>query len=642
MHIRHLLTGCFLLLSQTVVAQEGSPFKYGFAYVYTGDKGWYIDTTGKKVFDVIIGSYHPVSTTPADGSGHSRIIPDEKQDMIMVRSGNKKGIVNNGKWVVPAVYDSIEMKWRTTLVLRSDGKMTYADTYGKLLLPMEFEDAGILDDDHFDVKTGGKWGVYSTPAKKLIIPAIYEGFDYCGGCGLKGDYLFAQKDGKWGIIDFNNNVLLPFEYEHEHSFMRSDNWIRALKKNGQELVINLALKKEYLAPEFSDMSIIGNGLLKARKNGYYGLIDEDGKIVADFRYDDIRENESNPGPYFEVTEKGKTGILREDGKVILPAAYEGDITAYADCFIVQVDGNYTLLDTTGKQLLNKAYSEITPMGTAFERSASLPLFKLKQKALYGFYNPANGKIVEPAFFEIERTSVTSPATDLLEVSYKERNGLYNLAGEEVLPVIYQKLEDITPGFVKVREAGGTGIFDISHRRMLLPAKFESIYVAEADSNLWVTTKPGQQNDIYYNHKGMVVPAPKEKRGVVKKSGGLIEKKTAGDGMLYGYTDNNGKVMVPAVYERLLVDKNGRGFLAQKNSRFTVFNGAGQAVSKQTFEDVMLDVMPTYGSSTVEFTFPLLCRDGDIYRYLTIDGQFLPFEIRDITAFSPFGIYAIPE
>jgi hypothetical protein len=589
-HIRFLLAGSFLLAVHTLSAQQGSVFHNGFARIEAQEKSWYIDTTGKKVFDQIMAMYHPVTTTPADDGGHSLMATNEQETMLLVSSNGKTGLVaGNGKWLLPPEYDTIELKWKTYLELRQQGKMTYADTYGKLLLPMQFEDAGILDDEHFDVKTGGKWGIYSTRENRLLIPAVYESFDYCGGCGRKGDYLFAQKNGKWGIIDFDNNILMPFEYEHEHAFMRSDNWVQCLKKQGQEVTINLKTKKEYAAPEYTGMTVIGNSLLKAQKNGKYGLISQDGATVTDFMYDDITDiySETESGPYLQVTQNGKTGILREDGKVIIAPAYEGDIAASGEYFIIPVDGKYNLADTTGKKLLAKDYSEITAMGKYFAG----PLFKLKQKALYGFYNPANRKVVEPAFFDIDRTTVTSPGMDLLQVSYQEKYGLYNATGEQVLPVVYNKPDDLAAALVAVKK--GTGV---------------------------------------------KVPTPKEPIIPEKKSQ-LLEKETANGGdPLYGYTDSTGKIMVPPIYNRLLVEKNGQGFLAQTRGKFIVLNKAGQPVSKQAFDDIMLEEAPGYGVTEVQYGFPLLCRVGDTYQYMTATGSFLPVKITGIVAFSPY----IPE
>lgn len=641
-HIRYLLAGALLLAARTLPAQQASVFSNGFARVVEKDKSWFIDPSGKKAFDQLLAMYHPVTTTPADENGHSLIVPDKEATMLLVTSNGKTGIVNNhGKWMLPAEYDTIEMKWKTYLVLHRDGKMTYADTYGKLLLPLQFEDAGILDDQHFDVKTGGKWGIYSTAENKLLIPAVYESFDYCGGCGRKGDYLFAQKNGKWGIIDFNNNILVSFEYEHEHYFMRSDNWVMSLKKNGQDVTINLENKKEYAAPAYTGMTITNNGSLKARKNDKYGLIGEDGTQIADFIYDDITDayDEQGYGPYLRITQNGKTGILREDGKVIIPPVYEGDVVAAGEYFIIPVDGNYNIADSTGKKLLSKDYTDITLM----DKRSVAPLFKLKQKALYGFYNPANSKLTQPAFFDIDATTATAPGMDLLEVSYQEMYGLYNTSGEQVLPIAYKKVEGLAPGLVAVKKETGAGVYDIIHKKLLIPAIYNSVGISSVDTNLLAASRKEDYTDIFFNFKGGKVPAPKEKPLPPVATSRLLEKKVAGSEYpLYGYTGNDGKIIIAPIYDRLLIEKNGRGFLAQKGAKFTVLNAAGKPLSKQVFDDVMLEEAPGYGVTEVQYGFPLLCRTGDDLQYLTADGTFLPLKVNGVVAFSPYGIYGIPE
>lgn len=91
-----------------------------------------------------------------------------------------------------------------------------------------------------------------------------------------------------------------------------------------------------------------------------------------------------------------------------------------------------------------------------------------------------------------------------------------------------------------------------------------------------------------------------------------------------------------------MEKNGRGFLAQKGSEFTVLNAAGKPVSEQAFDDVMLEEAPGYGVTDVQYSFPLLCRTGDNLQYLTAEGTFLPLKVNGVVAFSPYGIYGIPE
>lgn len=762
MKIRLLLAGSLLLAAPAVMAQKGSAFVRGFARIELNDESWFINTKGEKAFDEAIATYHPVDSNADKNSDHELI--NDQETMMLVRRNGKMGVVNDqGNWLLQPVYDTIDLRWKTYLELHQGDKIAYADTHGKLLLPLQFQEAGILDEDHFDVKSDGKWGVFSVSQNKLLIPAIYDGFDYCGGCGAKGGYVFAQQNGQWGVVDFNNKVLVPFEYEHEHSFMRSDNWVLCFKKKGAEVVLNMGTNKEYLAPEYTDMELIGNSLLKAKKNGHYGLINEDGTMVADFVYEEIdsQEGVAAAGPYLTIKKNKRTGVLREDGKVIIPPSYDGDITCYADCFIVPVNGNYNLLDTTGKKLLPKDYTEIAGMGSTFSPETSEPLFTLKQKALYGFYNPINKKIVAPAFFEIDRADSESLLKGLLEVSYQGKKGLYNVAGEQVLPVLYPDYAALSAHLIAVKQNGNIGVYDSRTKRMLLPPSFNSVDLLEDDSTLLLTTKYTNGNYFrgLYDSKGMVVLPlvyssiqaagaqqyllTSEKGGktqysifntgnrqqmplhydyvdVVGQADRLMVTKTGNTGMidtrghivvpvsyekatylknniirllkkgkdnewLLGYADGTGQlivpleyevddyakessedtaylllskkdengdyqqglastrgtIVVPPVYDKVLSEKSGLGFLVQKGRKFTVLNNAGKPVSTQTFDDVVLGESIGYGATSVVYSFPLLCRDGEQYQYLEADGKLLPLKIKEITTFSPAEMYGIP-
>ncbi len=489
---RHIRFLPFLLLGASLVAsaQKASVFVNGLARMQNGAQSWYINTAGQKVFDRVIASYHPIDSITG------MRLEDEQSLMLLVRSQGKLGIWNaQRQWVIPPVYDSIELKWKSYLSLKQHQKRTFADTYGHLLLPLQFEEVGILDGDHFDVKSNGKWGIYSNKTQKLVVPALYEGFDYCGGCGSASTYVFAKKNGKWGIINYNNETLLPFEYNHEHYGMRSDNWIKSLSKNDVPMIINLQQKKVYSSPEYTDMDVLDNGLLKARRNGYYGLIGEDGKQVADFIYDNIAYpyEEGNYGPYVAVTKNKKTGILDDNGRVILAPEYSGSIACFADCFIVQVNGNYRLLDSTGKRLLDKDYSNITGFIAGTHSSTKNPLFILKQQALYGFYNPVSKKTVAPAFFDI----AADDTGEFLLVEYQQRKGLYNTDGTELIPMGYKGYGQLSGSVYVIHQNNLKGLYDVKQQRQLLPPEYQEIRELEGDSNLVLLIGKDKNNDDKY-------------------------------------------------------------------------------------------------------------------------------------------------
>lgn len=579
---RSLITTFGLLLcSITGSAQKGSAFKDGVARVENNGHSWYINAAGEKMFDTIFGTYHP-----AIRLSDAEIDIKEDQKMMLVSTQDKMGVVNDsGRWLLQPVYDSIEFRWKSHLYLRQHGKATYADSWGKLLLPLEFEEVELLKDDYFMVKSNNKWGVYNIREKRLLVPAVYENIDYCGGCGAKGDYVFAQKDGKWGVVSFENKELVPFTYEHEHFAMRSDNWVRCFKKNDQPVVINIATRKEYAEPEYTQMDVIGNGMLKLKHNGHFGLVNEKGSQVADYIYDDINDPyaEGTYGPYLSVTQHKKTGIIGEDGKVIIPLSYDGEIGGFANCFIVPVNGKYILVDSAGKKLLDREYNNISGVSAGRETDAA-PVFILKQQALYGFYNPVNKKTVAPAFFGIS----VHDSGGLLEMEYQGRKGLYNVEGEQLLPVAYREYAALTPSLYMVRDGRLKGVYDIRAKRLVLPMVFEEADLLAGDSSLIrVTKKTPEGSYVYgvYNGKGeVIVPVKYGGISLIGKGTYLVsdEKKNATTYALFNA--RTGK-LAPLPYSYLGMPGVEGQVVVEKNNKAGVINEKGEAAIPCIYERV---------------------------------------------------------
>ncbi|WP_160715510.1 WG repeat-containing protein [Chitinophaga solisilvae] len=791
---RSLLTAALTGITLYSTAQRASLFSNGLARLEEKGKGRYINTAGEKVFDTIISTYHPVDSI-AGGS----VYLNENRDVFIVKRDGQFGVTDDhGKWLVPAAYDTISNEWHSYLLLRRGKKMTYASTEGKILLPLLFEEAGILDDTHFDVKQNGKWGIFSVPENKLIVPAIYEKIDYCGGCGSKSEYVYAQQQGKWGVVSFKNDILIPFRYEHSHMRMRADEWVLSFQKNKQPVVINLDLKKEYGPPAFAAVELMGNGLLKAKKNGRYGLINAAGTTVLDFIYDDITDpyGDYASGPYLIITANRKSGVVNENGRIVIPPSVDGDITCKGDYLIISRNGLYNIMDSTGKVLLKKDYTEISPLLSDRQSHGYPPVFVLKEKALYGFYNPGTRTLVAPAFHEVEPLQ---GHPELIETVYRERTGLYTTDGVQLLPPAYNSYSFLTPTLLSVTTDKGRGVYDLESRKEIfapvyreleifsgndnwlrvgaapedsydflyglrdfkgneiLPAAYNSISAAGSNRYLlqqrisdtasrWlvydsdarkVTTLPyhyaalsGQpdilivsdsRNSFLWNavtgknisdtyplsemnglpgisgfRKNLSALVKAGKAGVINNKGAIIIpftydgatildngiillfRKTADGQFKYGYADSTGKLLVPPeydcdqrlttsdfedstwlplykydannyrvktgvadmqgniklppIYDRVLCNKEGKGFLVQEKGFFSILGPDGKPITSRRFNDVMIPRTPGYRSLSAVYTFPLLCRIDGEYRFVTAQGEMWEVEVKEVIGF----------
>src|SRR5699024_2375025 len=138
-----------------------SVFKNGFAHVETPDSTYYINISGVHIFDKIIKKYHPIDNIKALRPGWVSYDRSDSVTMFIVEKNGKYGLWSNAAGeVLPLKYDHISIDFKRYLKLIKDGKIGYADTWGEIILPVQFTDANIMNDRYFDVQKGTFWGIY--------------------------------------------------------------------------------------------------------------------------------------------------------------------------------------------------------------------------------------------------------------------------------------------------------------------------------------------------------------------------------------------------------------------------------------------------------------------------------------------------
>lgn len=432
--------------------EGGSIFLNGYARVKQQGQFWFMDTQGNKAFD---------AATPLTGPNNGR---------QLVQKGQQYGIIgSDGRWLLPAAYDAIDTQWGDIWKVTKGGKQSWTDSSGRLLVPVEFEEVGFLDGNYFDVKQNGRWGIYDPATKQFVIAATYEGFDYCGGCGLKGNYVMAKKNGKWGIIDFSGKELVPFEYDHEHFGMRSDNWITAFTRNKKRVVLNLGTGKEYPEGE-----VLNNGLLVYQLKGKSGMINYACTEVLPPVYDDI----SSPDPQFAITteyvslqQNGVWGLADTAGNIRIKPAYDEFFTTVFDSlFLTKQKGLEVLLNASGKNLLPNGCTDVEVI-----KDAAAVAFRVNGK--YGVLFVETGHITEAKYAEVNEQYYGTPwLKSCVKIVKDGWTGLLAPDGNEVVPPQFE--DDFTTpgageGFVVVRKGDQRGLYN-SLGREVAPVIYYSI------------------------------------------------------------------------------------------------------------------------------------------------------------------------
>ncbi len=528
------IAGIFLLSAVEAHGQErkGVAERFdtnGLARVEVNGRAFYIDTLGNRVFDAYADPNQPSAWDASDR-------PDR---FIVLKDGLSGMRSTAGEWIMKPQYQQIEAVLADCWKVTKDGKQTFLGASGEQL--PYFDEVGYLDGRYFDVKTEGKWGVYDRERQQLAIPAVYDGFDYCGGCGRKSDYLYAQQNGKWGIVDFQNNVLVPFLYEHSHwNGMRSDVWVRSFSKEGKSVVVHIPTGREFAADGREQQEILGGGELVVQSNGKYGLVDTLCREVLPTVYDRIVLPNANDylgyhGPYAIVEQAGKKGVYASGRGLIIQPQWE-EIGVYDDYFALAREGQYGLYDSNGRELIPPRYTDITHINDYFYSSGGhgLALFRTKQKALHGVYFVETGKEIPPKFHEIDMRSLAGDGNNRVIVGeYLGEEAVFDLDGHELIPLGYdawEQLDTASNRYFTVRKTGRWGLYDAASKKEVIPTAFDGLrmFPGSADWLLVITDEDGESQYGVYSLAGEeLLPPTFRSYSPVNPSAGLFSEDHAG-------------------------------------------------------------------------------------------------------------------
>ena len=273
---------------------------------------------------------------------------DNKSGYIVKNEQGKFGIIDfSKKQILPNQYDGIEKIYGNDLyVVIVDGKQKLVKKDGTDVLTEGFEKIeGILKTNGAGIiyQNAGKFGVMDLTGKVVVEP-IYESLKEA-----KQGILIASKDGKFGVIDMALQEKLPFQYqsvtyqEPADIYVAEDAEFQAnilnsnfeVKQSG--ILIQMDIDKGYFELKQGDdykyynfkfeeipqkEILINNTLFVSKKDGKYGFVDKDGKVVVDYVYDDAT-NQNSYG-FAGVKKDGKWGSIDRKGNVVIQPTYNLD------------------------------------------------------------------------------------------------------------------------------------------------------------------------------------------------------------------------------------------------------------------------------------------------------------------------------
>ena len=289
-----------------------------------------INKTGKFIID-------------ADYKSIESIDEDYKHGYITTNSDGKQGIVSyTGTAVLDNKYEKIVKSYNEKYFAVEDGgKQILIDTEGQTILKDGYDTIAQVNSDGIVFVKEKKYGFMDLEGKVKINPEYEELKE------LNAGIIKAKKEGKAGLIDIDGEQKLAFTYsdvyyeqkagiyvaedENYTTYILGSDYSVALTGILSELNVESGYMKLRIGDEYKyynfkfeekDIKEVlkNNTLFVSKKDGKYGYVDKNGKVVVDYIYEEALEQ--NKYGFAAVKENGLWGAIDSTGKVVCTPKYK--------------------------------------------------------------------------------------------------------------------------------------------------------------------------------------------------------------------------------------------------------------------------------------------------------------------------------
>ena len=248
---------------------------------------------------------------------------DNEHILWLVKSEGRYGFVNDhGNIVIPLIFSDANSFYHGMAAVRLDDKWGLIDTSGKLIIPNDYDSISLPHDGLVRASIGGEDSRYGflNLNNETVIP-----FDYHYAEDFREGFAVVVKNGKQGVIDKQNNIVIPMaEYDYilntDSDEPETKDWQFRLGTYDPPRVLILNSQGEQVFPTYQITGFFKNGLINVKKNGKWGFVDGNNQTKIDFVYDEALSFYNHDRAL--VFQDGKRGFINPKGEVITPIEYD--------------------------------------------------------------------------------------------------------------------------------------------------------------------------------------------------------------------------------------------------------------------------------------------------------------------------------
>ena len=280
------------------------------------------------------------------------------------------------------------------------GKWGYCDKEGRSRCQYNYDKTYLFADGMGRVSIDGNYGYMGLNVREVIIPQYAHARDFC--CGLAPVAYESRgpiNKQKWGYIDKENNLIVPYDYDDADVFEPC-------------------------------------GLARVRIGEKYGIIDTKGKLVIPVEYDNIIIEGIGHNAPGRIKKGGKYGYVNSKGEIIAAPLFDM-ANAFGEGLAVCKSGEQLFtIDITGNRLVGLDYDNAKCFSEGL-----LPVclnhtdMKGKRKELWGFCD-RNGNEVIPCEYD----DVLPFSDCYAAVCYRGKWGFIDHKNRVMIPFQYDKMD----------------------------------------------------------------------------------------------------------------------------------------------------------------------------------------------------------
>jgi hypothetical protein len=380
----------------------------------------------------------------------------------------------------------------------------------------------------------------------------------------------GNSTGKTALIDEKGSELIPLENFRFRTWENKDRLI--CTKQGKECVYDFNGKQ--IIPFSEKIEFGSENRFFVKVNGSWFIYDFDGKQVSDRAFTtDLRFYKGRT--YISTGEKSGE-IIDNNGKTLTKISDHNVDNINAFPFLVTLDAaknRYGIINDTEKVIADEIYDQ------AFVGREYIYLTKDDKVSIF---SKKEGKV-----YDLDYQYVNPLFNGLFKTSQDQNNpkaAVVRLSGEVVFPKEYDRVEGLTIAgekYIYLRKNDEETIVDKNLKNILkedyeIEKIFPNTIILNKDNNYY---KFSPKDGEYIELKDLKEIKPLEMYP-------MIIGKNADN--FYGVLNENGKEIIPFVYDDIITFSGANEFVIRKGNKFGISNHKNEPLAEVVFDKYVQD------------------------------------------------------